>query len=131
MNSGRVRFRLTHLPCVNLRANAARHEHKERADLVYVDDAFVENRGRQWCHLLADSVDELHAFAAEMGLSKHAFHRAARIPHYDITVLQRQRVLERGVMPVTVRQAILLTRHLAVAKSRPRRAQARQQELFA
>lgn len=98
--------------------------------MVYVDDAFVESRGRRWCHLLADSVEELHAFAVEMGLSKYAFHRAARIPHYDITASQRQQVLKRGVLPVTVRQAILLTRHLAVAKSRPRRVTAQQQELF-
>lgn len=114
-----------------IHSNAAHQEHDERADLVYVDNAFVESRGRQWCHLLAETVDELHAFAAEIGLSKHAFHRAARIPHYDVTALQRQLVLARGVQPVTVREAILLTRHLAVAKSRPRRLPARQHELFA
>lgn len=98
--------------------------------LVYVDNAFVEHRGRQWCHLLADSIDELHEFAASVGLSKHAFHRAARIPHYDISTRQRFLVLAKGAQSVTVRQGILLSRHLAVSKTTGRSKQARQQELF-
>lgn len=99
--------------------------------MVYVDNAFVERRGRRWCHLLADSVEELHEFAAAVGLSKQAFHRAARIPHYDVTSTQRLWLLEQGAKPVTARQAILLTKHLTVTKARPIRTRVAQEELFA
>lgn len=97
---------------------------------MYVDNAFVEHRGRQWCHLLADSIEELHEFAASVGLSRHAFHRTARIPHYDISAKQRFLVLAQGVQSVTVRQGILLCRHLASPKTTARAKPVRQQELF-
>lgn len=99
--------------------------------LVYVDDAFVERRGRFWCHLLADSVEELHEFAASVGLAPRAFHRSARIPHYDITDKQRLLMLAKGVEPVTVRQGVFLVRHLASTKTAERVGVGCQQELFA
>ena len=99
--------------------------------LVYVDNAFVERRGRQWCHLLADSTEELHEFAAAVGLSRQAFHRAARIPHYDITAKQRLLMLSKGVQSITVRQGIFLTRHLALPKLAAHAQSDYQQELFA
>ena len=98
--------------------------------MVYVDNAFVKRLGRQWCHLLADSVEELHEFAATVGLSRRAFHHDARIPHYDITAKQRLLMLTKGVQAVTVRQGILVTRHLAVSKASARTKPAHQQELF-
>ena len=35
---------------------------------VYVDDAFWPWQGLKWCHLLADDLDELHRFAASLGI---------------------------------------------------------------
>ena len=35
---------------------------------VYVDDAVTLWRGRRWAHLMADSLEELHAFAARLGI---------------------------------------------------------------
>lgn len=103
---------------------------KRGAVLVYVDNAFVERHGHQWCHLLADSVEELHQFAAAVGLSMQAFHRAARIPHYDVTAKQRLLMLAKGVRPVTVRQGILHTKHLTPSKVILRAIPAQQQELY-
>ena len=37
---------------------------------VYVDRAIWERWDRLWCHLLADSDDELHAFAARIGKAR-------------------------------------------------------------
>ena len=98
--------------------------------MVYVDNAFVQRQGHQWCHLLADSVEELHDFAATVGLPRQAFHLGARIPHYDITAKQRTLMLARGVQAVSVRQGILLTRALATPKAVSRITSTRQQELF-
>lgn len=40
-------------------------------------------------HLVADNVDELHAFALELSLKRHFFHGVRKShPHYDLTNAQ-------------------------------------------
>lgn len=78
--------------------------------MVYVDDAEVPKHGRGWFHLAADSLDELHAFAADINVSARAFHRGARHPHYDITEAQRLRALCGGALPVKSRDIVRITR---------------------
>jgi len=80
--------------------------------LVYVDDAAIPKHGRAWFHLVADDLDELHAFAAALGLPERAFHRGARHPHYDVPDEQRQRALDRGAQSITTRDAVLISRKL-------------------
>lgn len=63
---------------------------------VYVDDSCLSWRGRSWCHLVADSVAELHAFAAQLGLRQEWFQYRTMYPHYDVTVSVKQRALALG-----------------------------------
>ncbi len=56
---------------------------------VYVDRAKVQFRGREWCHLMADTLEELHAFAQSLEIDARLFHRTASYPHYDITLEMR------------------------------------------
>ncbi|WP_150611123.1 DUF4031 domain-containing protein [Pandoraea terrigena] len=63
---------------------------------IYVDNARITWRGRQWCHLVADSLDELHTFAASLGLKRGWFQAQASFPHYDVTVEVREIALSRG-----------------------------------
>lgn len=65
---------------------------------VYVDNVKVKWRGRLWCHLVADSIEELHAFARQLGLQRNWFQHAASYPHYDVTVEVRQKALSVGAM---------------------------------
>lgn len=80
--------------------------------MVYVDDAGIMKNGRFWCHLVADSVDELHAFAARLGIPERAFHRGARHPHYDIPDDMGRRALAQGAMAITTRDAVRISRRL-------------------
>ena len=80
--------------------------------MVYVDDAEVPRHGYLWCHLLADRLAELHEFASLIGVSKRAFHRGARHPHYDITLWQRQLALREGARAVTAREAVRVARRM-------------------
>lgn len=41
------------------------------------------------CHLTADTVEELHAFAARIGL-RRAWFQNGRVPHYDLTPGRRE-----------------------------------------
>ncbi len=81
--------------------------------MVYVDDAEVMKRGYAWFHLMADSIQELHEFAASIGLSARAFHRGARHPHYDVTSGQRWRALEHGATAISARDAVRIGRRVA------------------
>lgn len=83
--------------------------------MVYVDR--LQNYGWRLgpsCHLIADSLPELHGFAARLGLRFEWFQLKSS-PHYDLTASKRKRALELG--------AVELDRSAFVAKIRELRAQ--------
>lgn len=63
---------------------------------VYVDNIKAKWRGKVWCHMVADSIDELHEFAISLGLRKAWFQDRASYPHYDITLNMRSKALSLG-----------------------------------
>ncbi len=70
---------------------------------VYVDDAFdhlpVPTRWRGGGHLQADSLEELHTFAASIGLRREWFQSKPGRPdhdHYDLTASKRVLAIEHG-----------------------------------
>lgn len=72
---------------------------------VYVDDMRMPARvGRlqaRWSHLMADTDEELHAFADRLGL-KRSWHQkpGTAISHYDVTDSRRQEALRLGAVPI-------------------------------
>ena len=78
--------------------------------MVYIDDAGIPKHGRLWFHMVADSIDELHAFAAKLDLPDRAFHRGARHPHYDIPEDVCPRALALGARSITSRDAVRILR---------------------
>jgi len=63
---------------------------------VYVDDEQIPWRGKLWCHLVADTLSEVHAFARRLGLRQAWFQSKSVYPHYDVTVNVRDRALTMG-----------------------------------
>jgi hypothetical protein len=62
---------------------------------------------RHWCHLVSDeSFEELHAFAARLGIPRHRFQG----DHYDLPAHLRALALEHGALEVDTRE---LTRRMA------------------
>jgi hypothetical protein len=81
---------------------------------ILVDGAIWPHRGRLWCHLVSDtSYDELHAFAAGLGIPRRAFQG----DHYDLPAELRDRALVQGATAVTGRE--LITRLRASGLRRP------------
>ncbi len=87
---------------------------------VFVDEI------RQWpttircfkdgsCHMFADSLDELHAFAKVLGL-KRGWFQDERHPHYDLTPVRRAKAVAHGATEISTRE--WLTRRL---RTMPRR----------
>ncbi|MCK9753075.1 DUF4031 domain-containing protein [Pseudomonas syringae pv. syringae] len=48
------------------------------------------------CHLVADSLDELHSFAGRCGLQRRWLQSKTLYPHYDVTKSVRVRALALG-----------------------------------
>jgi hypothetical protein len=78
---------------------------------VYLDDwrqpARLGPVDDRWSHLVADSDDELHAFAARLGMKREQFQHKVVRPHqahYDLPERTRQKALDLGAVPVTWRQ---------------------------
>ena len=68
---------------------------------VYVDDAVSLWRGHRWAHLMADSLDELHAFAQRLGLQRERFQNRTSGAHYDVTAELRELAIGLGAHPIS------------------------------
>jgi hypothetical protein len=68
---------------------------------VYVDDAVTWWRGQRWAHLMADTLDELHAMAARLGMPRRAFQDKTSGAHYDVTVELREQALRLGAVAIS------------------------------
>ena len=79
---------------------------------VYVDHA--RNRfGRMLMnHMIADTLDELHAMADRIGVARSWFQKRASFPHYDICEARRDDALARGAVAVTARELVSIIRRL-------------------
>jgi Protein of unknown function (DUF4031) len=64
---------------------------------VYVDDARIPWRGRLWSHLVADTADELHRAAEELGLRPEFVQDKGRTLHYDLPEDWRARAISLGL----------------------------------
>lgn len=68
---------------------------------VYVDDAVTLWRGKRWAHLMADTLDELHAMAARLGMPRRAFQDKSSGAHYDLTEELREQALRFGAVAIS------------------------------
>jgi hypothetical protein len=61
-------------------------------------------------HLIADTLDELHAFAARLGLRRAWFQNARSAPHYDLTAKRREVAVRLGAVELEDRSFIEIMR---------------------
>jgi hypothetical protein len=63
------------------------------------------------CHMVADSLDELHAMAEAIGMSR-AWFQERSFPHYDVCLMRRAAALELGAQEIDRRElAMFMRRH--------------------
>lgn len=67
------------------------------------------------CHLLADSEDELHAFAGRLGMRRSWF-QPKSFPHYDLTSSRRQDAVAMGAQEIDNRTLVDKMRSLRAEK---------------
>jgi hypothetical protein len=70
---------------------------------VLVDPPAWPAHGRLWSHLVSDaSYEELHAFAAAIGVPRRGFDR----DHYDVPAEMYDRLVAAGAVPVSSREVV-------------------------
>ncbi len=52
------------------------------------------------CHLIADSLEELHVIAAKIGLKREWYQPSSSGPHYDLTKSRRDLAIKAGAIPL-------------------------------
>jgi len=73
--------------------------------MLLIDPPNSAGHGRLWSHLASDtSYDELHAFAAALGIPRRGFDR----DHYDIPAERYEEVVASGAVPVASRELIVV-----------------------
>ncbi|HBE02406.1 MAG TPA: hypothetical protein DC049_08005 [Spirochaetia bacterium] len=74
--------------------------------MVYVDKINPCRPTRDWpyatyCHLLADTIEELHEFAVgKLGMKRAWFQNTSKLPHYDLTIGNRFKALKLGAVEI-------------------------------
>ena len=70
---------------------------------ILIDPPNAAGHGRLWSHLASDeSYDELHAFAATVGIPLRGFDR----DHYDVPSEWYDQVVAAGATPVSSREIV-------------------------
>ncbi len=89
--------------------------------MVLVDAPLWPAHGRRFAHLVSDeSLEELHAFAAELGLPERAFHR----DHYDLPDAWWDDAVAAGATPVDPRVLVRRLRESGLRSPRRRSGRA-------
>lgn len=73
--------------------------------MVYIDNANIKYGRMIMCHMIADSIDELHAMAVQIGVRKHFQNKPGK-PHYDICLSNKKKALSFGAIEITQKQLI-------------------------
>lgn len=83
---------------------------------LLIDPPNVPWRGRLWSHLASDeSFEELHAFAAALGVPARGFDR----DHYDIPAEHYDDAVAAGAVPVRSREIVARLRAAGLRRPKP------------
>lgn len=70
---------------------------------IFVDQCRWFYKDHRWCHMVSDvSIEDLHRFAAHLGLSIRGFHA----DHYDLQQHVREVAVSHGAIEVTSREVV-------------------------
>ena len=90
--------------------------------MVYVDKSFQmassdpqafkvgKKHGHIWCHMWADSVEELIDFALSLGMKREWLQKSEKFPHFDLVPTRRARAIAKGAVEMSIKEWLRKTR---------------------
>ena len=86
--------------------------------MILIDPPNAAGHGRLWSHLASDvSYDELHAFAAGVGIPPRGFDR----DHYDVPSELYDAAVAAGALPVSSRDLVVMLVRAGLRRRKPAR----------
>lgn len=79
---------------------------------VYVDSANIPFKRMIMCHMIADTLEELHHMADIIGMKREWFQSNASFPHYDIPLKRKEVALKHGAILLSRRELVLKMREI-------------------
>ncbi len=79
---------------------------------VYVDKSWMPYGRMSMSHMVADTLEELHAMADRIGVQRRWFQAKASTPHYDVCQEKRVLALQYGAIEVDREQLVEIIRRL-------------------
>lgn len=76
---------------------------------VYVDKGKIAYRRMKMCHMLADTVEELHEMADKIGIKRKWF-QDENTPHYDICQSKKELAISFGAIEADRNKVVELIR---------------------
>ena len=88
---------------------------------VYVDDMRAPFGRMVMCHMVADTLDELHAMADRIGVARRWYQGppGGRWPHYDIALSKRSLAVQAGAQEIKWKEAPTVARRCLAAMAAP------------
>ncbi|MDQ7818735.1 MAG: DUF4031 domain-containing protein [Melioribacteraceae bacterium] len=68
------------------------------------------------CHMIADTLEELHAMADKIGIKRKWFQEKASHPHYDICLSKKELAIENGAKAITWRETFGIIKKIKKSK---------------
>ena len=68
---------------------------------VYVDNMQAKYKRMKMSHMMADTLEELHAMALKIGMKREWFQEHKKYPHYDVSISRRKLAVEHGAVELT------------------------------
>ena len=84
---------------------------------VYVDSYFAAYGRMSMSHMIADTLNELHAMADKIGVARRWFQNKSSCPHYDVCKSKRELAIKLWAIPVDKYQFVAKMRE--IRKGRP------------
>lgn len=73
---------------------------------VYIDDMNFKYGRMIMCHMIADSIDELHIMAGQIGINRKWYQNKPNRPHYDICLSKKALAIKLGAVEINSKELI-------------------------